>query len=257
MLELGNSVSSEKPRLLAHRLLVERTVDASVTRWLLLLNVTVFTVMALSGVAVFRPHAAEMAAWGANVGALTTNGEWWRLVTHQFVHAGVAHLLLNLLVLSIFGPVAERLMGAAAFAGLYLACGLVAGATSLAVHPDLVSVGSSGAITGIYGVLVGLMISPPAAGMAAPPAIPRRVITRVYALPLFGSLLAMLGLGVFDPNIDNAAHLGGVVAGVLFGVVLGRSIQWRPIAPAGVAAALGVAVLVCVAALRLTAGATP
>lgn len=253
MLELGNSTSSERPRLLAHRLLAERTVDASVTRWLLLLNISVFTVMALSGVAVFTPNAAEMVAWGANVGALTANDEWWRLVTHQFVHAGVAHLILNLFVLAIFGPVAERLMGAGAFAGLYLACGLVAGATSLVVHPGAVSVGSSGAITGIYGVLAGLMIAPPAAGMEVPPAIPRRVITRVYALPLIVSLLAMLGLGAFDPNVDNAAHLGGVVAGVVSGAALGRRIQWRPIAPAGVAAALGVAVLVCIAALRLAA----
>jgi rhomboid protease GluP len=257
LLELGNSVSRETPRLLAHRLLVERTVDASVTRWLLLLNITVFTAMALSGVAVFRPDAAEMVAWGANVGALTANGEWWRLVTHQFVHAGVAHLILNLLVLAMFGPVAERLMGAAAFTGLYLACGLVAGATSLAVHPDLVSVGSSGAIVGIYGVLLGLMVVPPAGGMEVAPAIPRRVLARVYALPLIVSLIALLGLGVFDPNVDNAAHLGGVIAGVVSGAALGRRIQWRPIAAAGVAAALGVAVLVCIAAVRLAASATP
>jgi len=94
---------------------------------------------------------AALVRWGASVGPLTTNGEWWRLLSSSFVHEGVLHLVVNLVALISVGLVLERLAGSVGFAAVYLAAALMGGVAGLASSPVTVVAGGSAAIFGLYG----------------------------------------------------------------------------------------------------------
>jgi membrane associated rhomboid family serine protease len=96
-------------------------------------------------------------AWGANLGTRTTNGEWWRLLTSPFVHTGTLHLLVNAAVLIQMGAVLERLAGRFVFAAVYLGAGIFAGLVSISSYPVAVTTGASGAIAGLYGLLLAVL----------------------------------------------------------------------------------------------------
>ena len=92
--------------------------------------------------------------WGASFGPRTTNGEWWRLVASMFVHTGTFQLLVNGAALVQLGLILERLVGHVTFAAVYFAAGLLASIVSLSDYPMGVSSGASGAIFGLYGLLL-------------------------------------------------------------------------------------------------------
>jgi rhomboid protease GluP len=115
-------------------------------------GVVVFALMAAGPGALDDPDT--LVAWGASFGPRTTSGEWWRLVAMLCVHAGVLHLVVNTAALVQAGLLVERLVGTAAFATVYVAAGLAAGLVDLAVSPVGVSAGASGAIAGVYGLLI-------------------------------------------------------------------------------------------------------
>jgi rhomboid protease GluP len=91
---------------------------------------------------------------GGNFGPRTTNGEWWRLVWAAFVHAGTLHLLVNVIALVQVGLILERLVGHVTFAAVFVSSAIFSSLTSLYAYPMGVHVGASGAVFGIYGLLV-------------------------------------------------------------------------------------------------------
>lgn len=94
-------------------------------------------------------------AWGGNVATRTAAGEWWRLVSATFVHGGVLHLVVVLWGLVPPGLILERAVGRSAFAAIYLASAVVSSVVSLwTVSPMSVTVGASGAVLGVYGLLI-------------------------------------------------------------------------------------------------------
>lgn len=150
--------------------------------------------------------------WGANYGPRTLGGQWWRLVTHLFLHAGPFHILMNMWVLWDVGRLMERLVGPVAMAMIYLLTGVAGGMASLAFHPDAVSLGASGAIFGVIGALFGLLLH---ARDAVPPAQLRQLRSAIIAMVIFS---VFFGLSV--QGIDNAAHAGGAIAGLLAGLIV-------------------------------------
>src|SRR5688572_26708613 len=128
------------------------------TRWalvvpaLIALNVTVFVLMIADAGAVSDP--ATLAGWGGNFWLRTRNGEWWRLVTSMFVHAGTLHLLVNVAGLAQIGVVLERLVGRPIVLAAFLTAGIFAGLVNLTTHPMATGTGASGAIFGLYGLLL-------------------------------------------------------------------------------------------------------
>ena len=128
-----------------------RTRRPLVTPALLAVNAAVFVLMLVGPVrSTIRTHSC---GWGANVAPRTTNGEWWRLVTMMFVHAGPLHLLATVAGLVPLGLMLERLVGSVAFATVFFAAGVLAGLVSLSTSAVAVSAGASGAIFGLYGLL--------------------------------------------------------------------------------------------------------
>ncbi len=156
-----------------------------------------------------KPTTANVISWGANYGPLTIAGhQWWRLLTSMFLHIGILHLTFNMYVLWKAGPFVERLLGNTGFVVVYLASGLAGGIASLVWNPYLASAGASGAIFGLYGAMLGFVY--------------RADIPVELLEPLIKSALIFLGynliFGLINTGTDLAAHIGGLVGGLLCGV---------------------------------------
>jgi len=145
-----------------------------------------------------------------------SGGQPWRLATALFLHAGVAHILFNMLALALFGAPLERRLGWVRFAALYLGAGL---ASMLAVTllttqgvlaPDLL-VGASGAIMGLIGGMAALLLRQPGAD-------PRRA--RAGLRQMLVLIVLQSGIDAVVPHISMAGHLSGAASGFLIGLVL-------------------------------------
>jgi rhomboid protease GluP len=183
--------------------------------WTLIgLNAAVWVVMVGFGVDVLEPKAEALINWGGNLGFLTSGGQWWRLLTATFIHAGILHLAFNLYFAWAIGRVCEQIFGAAAYALIYFGSGLIASLVSVAWQPGIVSVGASGALFGVFGAFLGFTIR--RRGMLAPEFVNS---VRRNALILIGINLV---IGFAVPGIDVAAHIGGLVAGLGIGYAIAK-----------------------------------
>ncbi len=133
-----------------------RTRAPFLTAVVVLLNLLIFGLMLIGNGRM--SDAATLVQWGASAGPLTTNGQWWRLLTATFVHTGFVQLVLEMAALAQAGMLVERMAGHVAFTGLYLTSAAFAAAIGLWVDPLPVTAGASGAIFGMYGLLVALII---------------------------------------------------------------------------------------------------
>ena len=120
------------------------------------LNVIVFVAMLRGDGALADPDT--VVAWGGSIGPLTTNGVgWWRLIGSTFVHSGFLQLVINVAMLVQIGRLLEPLVGPLALAGVYAAAGMFASLVSISSYPIVVNNGASGAIFGLFGLLVTTM----------------------------------------------------------------------------------------------------
>ena len=133
-------------------------------------------------------------------------GQLWRLVTAIFLHAGLFHIGMNLWCLFDLGPEVESLFSTAKFVVFYLVTGVVGFVLSLWWRPLGTSVGASGAICGLIGILIGASFHHGHLGKA-------------YRSQLWRWVIYIAIFGIFLP-IDNAAHFGGLIAGILLGYVV-------------------------------------
>ena len=189
-----------------------RRAQAPATRGLLIANIAVFAMMVLSGVSLMTPNSADLIRWGARLNPLIEGGQWWRLLTPMFIHIGLPHLLFNMWALRNLGDFVERLFGTRRFLALYLATGLVGNISSFFFFPTVLAAGASGAIFGVLGALVGFIVR-------RRHAIPPPMLAHLRNSSL--SFIALnLAFGFMVSGIDNSAHLGGLISGMLLGWVL-------------------------------------
>ena len=156
-------------------------------------------------------------AGGALRGAIEA-GEWWRLISCQFVHVGWLHLIVNLLGLWGIGRWAETLFGRARMLSIYAAAGCAGALASYLGSEAGVAAGASGAVFGLIGAMFIELMSHRARYVAA------------WRSGLAGSLLvvtvAQLGIGFMFPAIDQWAHGGGLVAGIVVGAAMSPFRPW-------------------------------
>jgi rhomboid protease GluP len=170
------------------------------------LNILIFIIMAIMGVNIFLPTAESVLKFGANFRPLTLDGEWWRLLTSCFVHFGVLHLLMNLYALLYIGMLLEPLLGSTRFSVAYILTGLTGSITSLYWHEMTVSAGASGAIFGMYGVFLALLTT-----KFIEEAKRKALLTSIGIFVMYNLMNGLKG------NIDNAAHIGGLLGGLFIG----------------------------------------
>jgi len=230
------------PRLAA-RLLPARRVPVVTV----LLLVVLWIVFALESVQKGgSDNATVLFRFGATTSATLSDHELWRLVASIFVHRGLAHIAVNALVLLVVGSIAETLYGRLRYLALYLAAGVGGAVTTVLVSaPGDIGVGASGALYGLAGaIIVGTWTR-------------RDVLSRETARDLRlllvvivpASLLAGLAL-----HMSIAAHIGGVVTGIVLALVMELSLdagRRREAAPASNAASAFSGVLIAGAAVML------
>ena len=174
------------------------------------LNILIFIIMVFSGLGFISFKPVDLLTWGANFKPLTTNGEWWRMLTSTFLHGGLMHLLANMYGLLFVGIFLEPLLGKAKYAIIYLTTGIFASMASLYFHEPSVSIGASGAIFGLYGVFLALLLT--------------KVFPKDFSKTFLTSTLIFIGynllMGFAGAGIDNAAHIGGLVSGFIVGLIL-------------------------------------
>jgi rhomboid protease GluP len=197
---------------------------APATYLLVGINCAVYLGMVLTRVSFVNPTVGNLLHWGANnPTAVLYYGEWWRIVTAMFVHAGLLHLATNMWCLWNLGLLGEPLIGPLGVFAAYLFSGAAGNLLSIGVsmyqqHDTSVGVGASGAVFGIAGVLIVLLKSP-----RLP--IPAKELSglRRYVI-YFAAINFVIGFGGNQLNlgvsIDNMAHLGGFLGGILFALPL-------------------------------------
>jgi membrane associated rhomboid family serine protease len=200
--EMGNTASSQR---YFGRARATNTFSPIVTYAILAVTV------AISAAQLFVPQTAAVVNEYLPLDKhAVLEGEWWRLFTVTLVHGGLLHLGFNMYALFIVGPFVEMMYGRAYFIGFYLVAAL-AGSTASYLTLENPSVGASGAVFGLFGLLaVGNWVHKPALGARA-----RSLSTQIGFL-----ILLNIVIGFTFPGIDNAAHLGGLAAGAWLGLIV-------------------------------------
>ena len=147
--------------------------------------------------------------FGANVDTLTKNGDYYRLFTSMFLHIGILHLLCNMYSLYIIGREVENVFGKVKYLIIYLLSGIAGSILSLAFNHNTICAGASGAIFGLLGALLyfGYYY--------------RTYLGATLTRTIIPVIVLNLIIGFTSSGIDNAAHIGGLVGGILIAMAVG------------------------------------
>lgn len=179
-----------------------------VTPLLIYINAFVLLVMILAGISPTQPTAQSLFEWGGISRQAVAGGDWWRLITYMFLHGGIVHLAGNTYALLYIGMFLEPLLGKFRFASAYILTGICAGLFSIVMHADSVGVGASGAIFGMYGIFLAMLTT-----SHIEKTMRTTMLRSILLFVVFNLLMGLKG------NVDNAAHIGGLVSGFLLGYV--------------------------------------
>ncbi|UTX05029.1 rhomboid family intramembrane serine protease [Bacillus inaquosorum] len=142
------------------------------------------------------------AVTGYNLGV--ANGEWWRLITPVLLHAGFTHLLFNSMSIFLFAPALERMLGKARFLLVYAGSGIIGNIGTYVTEPlDYVHVGASGAIFGLFGVYLFMVL------------FRKELIGQEHSKMILTLLAFAVLMSFINSNINMMAHLFGLCGGFL------------------------------------------
>jgi len=198
---------------------------APATHLLVGINCAVFVAMVARGISIWMPTTEQLMNWGANsAGNVLLGGQWWRIVTAMFVHVGILHLATNMWCLWNLGLLAEPLIDSFGLIALYILTGAAGNLLSVLynwykfhdVSTFPAGAGASGAVFGIAGALIVLLRSKQ---LPVPPDEVRGLRKSVIyfaAINLVIGLCVNFGSGFTGVEVDNSAHIGGCICGLLF-----------------------------------------
>lgn len=185
---------------------------AYVNMGLIAVNVLYFLFLETMG---SSENTSFMVAYGAMYAPLVLGkGQYFRLFTSMFMHFGINHIMNNMLILFILGDNLERALGHIKYLFFYLVCGVGANIVSMLVnlgeYRNVVSAGASGAIFGVIGGLLYAVI------------INRGRLEDLSTRQLVVIIVCSLYFGFTSTGVDNAAHIAGLLIGIVMGVLLYR-----------------------------------
>jgi len=177
-----------------------------VTYIIMAICIILFILMELSG---GSTNSQTLLKYGANLDVLVKNGEYYRLFTCIFLHIGIMHLLCNMYSLYIIGREVENLFGKIKYIIIFILSGIFGSIMSLAFTHNTISAEASGAIFGLLGALLYF-------GMHY-----RTYLGEAIKRSIIPIIVVNLIIGFFAEGIDLAAHIGGLVGGVLVAMMVG------------------------------------
>lgn len=185
-----------------------------VTAVLILINTVIYLYTELSG------NYDEIVSKGCMFWPLVRyNHEYYRFITYQFLHGGISHLANNMLILGIMGSTLERHVGKVKYLIIYFMSGIVAGIASMSYNMEKgffsTSIGASGAVFGVIGAIALIVI----VNKGRLETMSTRQILLFIALSLYG--------GFTSQGVDNAAHVGGLLAGFFIAMLVYRKKRGR------------------------------
>ena len=180
----------------------------SIIPYLILINISVWILLELFG---NSKNSTDLIKFGALFGPFVSEGEYWRLFLSIFIHVGIIHLLFNQLAILIFVRLNENEFNNLKLLTIYIFSGLFANLLSYYMTPFNISAGSSGAIFGMAGsYLSSLLFKKPK----------NPIENKENLLGISIIILVNLFYGLIDSNIDNWAHIGGLISGFITGLFL-------------------------------------
>lgn len=178
-----------------------------ITYALIAINIVIFILMYVLGNG--STDSATLIAFGANNALLVESGQYFRLISAIFLHIGIIHLFFNMYALYIIGPQLESFYGKAKFLTIYLVSGVIGNLLANVFEINTLGAGASGAIFGLFGALLYFGYH-------------YRVylgsVIRTQVLPV---IILNLLIGFTNPSISSAAHIGGLIGGVLVSMAVG------------------------------------
>lgn len=178
------------------------------------LNLLIYIVMVFAGLGFVSFKGSDLLNWGANFRPLTTDGQWWRLLTSTFLHGGLMHILANMYGLLFVGIFLEPLLGKTKYVLVYLVTGILASIASIWWYDTTVSVGASGAIFGLYGFFLACLLL-----KVFPADFGKAFLISTLIFVGFNLLMGLTG------GIDNAAHIGGLASGFIIGLIMSGQLK--------------------------------
>jgi len=163
---------------------------------LVLANVIVYVYTSILSGNFLETSMSVMSSLGQFNYYVLNYGYYWQLFTSMFVHANLAHLANNMIFLLIFGLRAEELFTEKEYLAIYFVSGLFGNILTLLLGPDVVSVGASGAIFGVFGACIVY------------------IYQSIIAVAFYSMILFMMSSGA---GVNVFAHFGGLVIGLLLG----------------------------------------
>ena len=184
----------------------------TITNGLILINIIMFLITAAASRSIIDIDSLVLLNFGAKYSPLIALGEYHRLVTSMFLHGGIMHIALNMYALKMLGPLIEEVYGKAKFTIIYFTAGITGSVLSYLLS-DSLSVGASGAIFGLLGasVVYGIKM--------------KNRIGKDFLRNMFQAIFINLVIGFTIRNIDNAAHIGGLIGGLLITAALQASTE--------------------------------
>ncbi len=183
------------------------------TRWTRIILVIIglfFVGQMFTGGSILGDRVDQLTEWGALTKPGVMDGEWWRLITSMFLHVGILHIAFNAMALFALGMQLEQLMGSKRFLLIFFLTGIGGNILTLLVNP-VPSVGASGGIFGLLGALIAFFYR-------------NRDRLGPWGQANLRSLLITAGINfvitISIPQVNQMAHLGGLLAGLFLGYFL-------------------------------------
>lgn len=189
-------------------------------RWMNLLiiagNILVFLLLEIVG---STQDTQLMIRYGASYTPLIMQGQWYRLITSMFLHFGLQHLFNNMFLLLFMGDQLEKWVGKGKYLLIYLGSGFAGNLLSLfwelRTRQFYVSAGASGAVFGVIGALLVIVVQ-------------NKDRVKDFTVTRLGFMILLtIYYGFQTAGINNAAHIGGIIAGILLAILLVRPGRMR------------------------------
>lgn len=179
------------------------------------LNIICFFLVIIINQDILAVYDADiMLSMGAQSYGTVMGGAWYQIITSLFLHFGMSHLVNNMLLLCYTGYELEKRIGSISYFFVYFASGMIGNIASLVYYhgqgEQVVSAGASGSICGVIGALLVILVI---RQIRTPNLSPTRIFIMI-ALTIYH--------GITSTGVDNAAHIGGLVAGILGGFLLSK-----------------------------------